>query len=147
MFWEELFLRRRVTDSLLVRSLAATFEITPDGVRVVDSLLALDGAVGDDVKLLIERRPTRGDFTLQVRIYIRDPELERRARQHDTSVALVKRFRELVGTDCLMSDDSPSGVSWLKVGSGGILTSVILDADRLENDELIVVTDNAVTAS
>src|SRR6478672_4425735 len=116
MFWEEVFLGRRVTDSVLVRSLAAVFEIAPNGVRLVDSLLTIESPVDDEVKLLIERRPTQGDFKLQLRIYIRDPELEQRARQHDTHVSFVQRFCELAGTDCLMSDDSPSGISWLKVG-------------------------------
>lgn len=147
MVWEELLLDRRVADSTLIDALATTFAVPAGSVRVIDSVLTVKGRLGDEIRLLVERRLTRGDFPLQVRVYIRDAELEQHVRPPDVSAALVQRFCGLAGAGCLMSDDSPSGVSWLLVGRSVPPVPVTLDADRLEDDEYVIVAEKAARAS
>jgi hypothetical protein len=138
MFWQELYLGRHVLDDLLGRALAATFRISPEAIRVVDSVLDIAGPLGDDVQILVERQPTRGDFRLRVRVYLRAAELAQAAQQWEAGLELVKRFRGLVGTDCLLSDESPSAASWFLLDRHGSMAPVILDGDLLERDEYVV---------
>jgi hypothetical protein len=137
MLWHELYLGRRVSDDLLGQALAATFRVSAEAIGIVDSVLEVAGPLGDDVQILVERQPIRGDFRLRVRVYLRDAELERTVQQPDATLALVKRFRELVGTDCLLSDESPSAASWLFLDGHGTVTPVMLDSDLLERGEYV----------
>src|SRR5258706_7766351 len=138
MLWQELYLGRRVSDDLVGRALAAAFRVSPEAIGVVDSVLDIAGPLGDDVQILVERQPVLGDFRLRVRVYLRTAELERAVQQREAGLELVRRFRELIGTDCLLSDESPSSASWFLLDRDGSMLPITLDSDLLERDEYII---------
>lgn len=138
MLWQELYLGRRVLDDLLGQALAATFRVSPEAIGVVDSVLEVAGPLGDDVQILVERQPIRGDFRLRVRVYLRTAELEQAVQQREVGLELIRRFRELVGTDCLLSDESPSAASWFLLDRDGSMVPITLDSDLLERDEYVI---------
>jgi len=143
MFWEELYLRRRVPDSTLTTVVARLFGVPPTAVLVTDSVQAASAAPSAGTLLLLERQPTGGDFELRVRIYIRDAKLELLT----TDPALVRRFATFVGTDCLTSDDSPSSTSWLLIRPEAAPIPVRLNADRLDDNEYVLTSGQAARAS
>ena len=79
-----------------------------------------------------------GDFPLQLSVYVRDPGLLARIEAEDQRVAAVVRLCTSLECTALISDDSPSVVTGLRVGSSGELEAVTLDEDHLDRDEYVV---------
>ena len=143
MFWEELFLDRPVPDDTLARALSITFGTALEAVYIVETVGGMPQELDDRVQILVERASVRGDFVLQVRIYIRDAAIEQRMRSHAARALAITQLCKILGANCLMSDDSLSSVTWVRVHGTGELEAVTLDADCLERDELVVVVGEA----
>src|SRR5581483_5043303 len=127
-----------VADPALVQAFAATLGIPEDTVRVVDAFENQPPGTEDASRLVIERTPAEGDFSLQLSLYLRDAKLEQRLQSPTATLMRIKQLCRTLQRACLLSDDSLSPVSWLRVLPSGEIEEVTLDADRLEDDEYVV---------
>lgn len=136
--WEDLLLDRQVPDPALVEAIAALFSIPTEAVSLVGGIDEAPAVVGEGIRALIVRAPAAGDFPLQVTVYLRDDDLERRVRGRPARLGLVKQFATLLDCSALVGDETPDPLTWLLFSPSGAVKPVTLDAHRLEHDEYVV---------
>lgn len=133
--WQDNLLDQPVTDDALVHAFATAFLVPSEAVLVITDITDPLVAVADQHLILIERRPIRGDFALQISVFLRDPEVERRGGEWPEDIKMVARLADLLACDIIMSDDSLDPSSWLLVRPTGRVDAVTLDLDDEEDDE------------
>jgi hypothetical protein len=138
MVWQDLLLDRWVDERALTQALAAIFEADPTAVLVVDDITAPALDVRGIV-VLAERTRRRGQFPLQLGVYIRDDTLWQRVQGLDKTVHLVRRLCGLLRTACLITGDQGDSEADFLIRPGGDILRVALDEDRLDDDEFVVV--------
>jgi len=136
--WEDMLIDRQVDDDTLRQAVAEVFTISVVAVSLVGDIEdTLDTSL-DGVHILLVRARAEGDFPLQITAYLRDEALSRRVESWTASVALVKRFAELLGCTALIGDETVDPLAWLRIDPTGAVVPVTLDDDRLERDEYVI---------
>ncbi len=79
-----------------------------------------------------------GQFPLQLSVYIRDDALARRADDFEEAVRLTGRLCALLGSACLLTDDSESFETDLLLQPNGEMLRVTLDEDCLLCGEFVI---------
>lgn len=133
MFWNDLLVDRNLSNYELVTAISQIFNVLSAEVLVVDDIA--EAEVSEDVRLLCERTPVQGDFSMKVFIYLYDSEL----KQLD-SVSTVKQLCTMLHCKCLMSDDSINPYSMLLLQESENTQTAFLDPEKLdEYEEYIMV--------
>ena len=135
MVWHDLLFDRLIEGPSLGQALATAFQVEPNRVLVVDEItptLDVDG-----VALLAERTRRRGDFPLQLSVYVRGESVWQRVRPFGETVRLVRQLCQLLGSSCLLSGDASEPDSDILVRPSGETLEVTLDEDRLDRDEFV----------
>jgi hypothetical protein len=136
MLWQDLLFDHPIEAGKLARALAVAFGIETAAVRIVDEIMpSLDGT---GVPVLAERTPRRGQFPLQLSVYLRDPALPWRVASFPATVALVQQLARQVQSAVLIAGDSDQAEDDFLVQPTGEVFRVTLD-DRLDDDEIVVV--------
>ncbi len=143
-YWQDVLLSRRVDDGTLVRAFGDVLGVPRAGVRVIETVEDLPPLSEAGVGLVLDRVSLGGDFPLQVSIYVRDPGAAGRVTSPDADVGLIRDVCRILDCDALVSDDSPSVLTSLRVRSSGEVDAVTLDPDRLEHDEYVIATARPV---
>src|SRR6185369_4562008 len=117
-----------LTDAEVVTTLAELFSITPDNIVLVQSIAELNEVAA--VKVLCECTAAKGDFVMQLSIYVRDPRLEQLE-----SLPLIEQFCEMLHCSCLIPDKSHNPYSMLLVWGRGKRQIAYLDPERLDEYE------------
>lgn len=147
MFWEDVLLSRLVNPPRLARALRAAFAVPARVVAVVDDIEAGATTTQPGARVLAQRTIRGGEFPTQVSIFLRDPEVERRATQPTQKLRTIRRLGTELECDCLVSDDNADPYTALRVRRTGELEQVELDQERLdEAGEYVVVTAVAVAS-
>lgn len=107
-------------------ALAAALEVPADALAVAASWHELGGSAG--LACCVQRRG--GDFptSLEIRVVERGPDPK----------SLAKALANILGCECLISDDSVNPFTWVLVSRDGAMTSVAVDPDALDSDELVL---------
>ncbi|MBI4493029.1 MAG: hypothetical protein HY690_09570 [Chloroflexi bacterium] len=147
MFWQELLVTRWVGERELAAALGRVFGIPPQRVAVVDELEEIEARMRPDAHLLVQRTPLRGEFKAQLSVFVRDPEAERQVTALEPTLARVRALCAQLAVDCLLSDDSLSPLTSLRVRRDGTVERVTLDDDCLERDEYVVAEARALEES
>ncbi len=137
MVWQDLLLDRWIDGQSLGRALATVFQVSPKDVRVVDEISPALEATG--LALLVERTRRRGQFPLQLSVYVRNDDVWRRVQGFSETVRLVRQLCGLVDSSCLITGDAGDPEADLLVRPSGEILRVTLDEDRLGRDEFMVV--------
>ena len=136
MVWQDLLLDRWLDGPMLMRALATAFRLSPEQVRVVDEIAPTLPVNG--VALLAERTRRRGDFPLQLSVYVRNDDLWQRVQSFSETVRLVQDFCQLVDGACLIAGGVDEPDLDLLVRPNGEILRVTLDDDLLDHDEFVV---------
>ena len=136
MVWHDLLFDRLIEGPSLGQALATAFQVEPNRVLVVDEFTPTLDVEG--VALLAERTRRRGDFPLQLSVYVRDESVWQRVHPFGETVRLVKQLSRLLGSSCLLSGDADEPDSDILVRPSGETLLVTLDEDRLDRDEFVI---------
>jgi hypothetical protein len=138
MIWEGMALDCHLSDADLARVLAVTFDLPAESMAFIDALDELLMPNVESAHMVIHRWTTKGEFPLQVDIYLHDRDARRRADARDQFDA-VQQVAALSGCRIVVSDLSPDPYVWLEVHPSGAVDSVEVNADRLDDDDELVV--------
>jgi hypothetical protein len=138
MLWEEILLSRSVDDAELLQALSAALGVPRDSVLVVATMADAPPPGKHTRCVVVERTPTRGDFVLQLSIYVFDQALLDRLGHADQALAAVRQICAVLECDGLISDDSLSPTTWLRIRSSGSMDTISLDGERLDDDEYVL---------
>jgi hypothetical protein len=117
-----------------VSNVSQVFFISPAGVLVVDDIT--ESAVSEDICIITEKMPVKGDFLLKLSIYLLDSKLER-----FNFKAIARKFCSILSCQCLISDDSVNPYSMFLVKESKDIQLVYLEPEQLdENEEYIILT-------
>jgi hypothetical protein len=147
MLWQDILIDRLVPDTALQSALAAGLNVPPASVQIVECVSDVVTADLTGVTLLVERTALAGDFPLQLSLYVRDSTLAQQLESPAESLDLVKKLCSSLDSSALLSDESLSPLSWLRVQPSGAVDAVLLDADRLDHDEFVVVSSRPAEAT
>ena len=136
MVWQDFLFDRWIEGPSLGQALTIAFQVEPNRVLVVDEITPTLDVEG--VALLAERTRRRGDFPLQLSVYVRDESVWQRVHPFGETVRLVKQLSRLLGSSCLLSGDVDEPDSDILVRPSGEMLSVTLDEDRLDHEEFVV---------
>jgi hypothetical protein len=82
----------------------------------------------------------KGDFMLGLQLYVLNEQLEHWLGEQDDCV-LIGRFCEIAHCSALVDDGSANPYSWLLIRATGTIQPVLLDSERLDQDEYVVIAD------
>ncbi|MDQ3252991.1 MAG: hypothetical protein M3R15_03635 [Acidobacteriota bacterium] len=134
MFAGDVFIDRKLTSDEIANAMSKLLSISPAEVLVVDDITKLESRLGEDIHVLCEQVPMKGDFSVRIANYLRDAGLEKFVEQIGNE-ALTGQFCDELDCRCLISDDSVNPYSWLLVQGTGDVQSVSIDAHRSDEDE------------
>ena len=130
MVWQDLLLDRWIDQPTLGRALAIVLDVEQQNLLVVDDvadpMLAVAGA-----KVLAERTRRRGQFPLQLSVYVRDEAVWRRVEGFDETVRLVRELCALLRSSCLITGDAQDPEEDFLIRPTGDILRVTLDDDEL----------------
>ena len=130
MMWEELNLGRPADEAEIKRALGAALGIRPDTIVVVDGLPKAFSPPG--ARLLVERYVYPGPFPMRLSCNAFDvPAVD--------ALAVIRKVCLALQTTCLVGDDSPDPLAWVRVTPDGAIARVLVDEEALERDELRIV--------
>jgi hypothetical protein len=130
MMWEELNLGRLANEAEIKRALATALGIMPDTIVVVEGLPKAFSPPG--ARLLVERYVYPGQFPMRLSCNAFDvPAVD--------ALTVIRKVCAALQTMCLVGDNSPDPLSWLRVTPDGAVERVLVDEDALERDELRIV--------
>jgi hypothetical protein len=133
MSWHDLLIDRNLSKDEVLAAMSQVFSVSPTDVLVVDDIA--EAEVSEHIRLLCERMPVQGDFSMKLSIYVRDSELE----QLDPKL-IIRQFCCILHCQCLISDSSVNPYLMLLVQESGDIQPVSLNPDRLdENEEYIII--------
>ena len=133
MMWNDLLIDRDISKDEVVTAISQVFSVSPANVLVVDDIA--EAEVSEHIRLLCERMPVQGGFSMKLSIYIRDSKLE----QLDPK-STIRQFCGVLHCKCLISDSSVNPFSMLLVQESEDIQPVALDPERLdENEEYIII--------
>lgn len=138
MIWEGMALGCRLSDADLARVLAVTFDVPVESVAFIDTLDELLIPNVESAHLVVHRWTTKGEFPLQVEIYLHDRAARHRADARD-QFDVVRQVAALSGCGIVVSDLSPDPYAWLEVHPSGTVDSIAVNAGRLDDDDELVV--------
>jgi hypothetical protein len=136
MLWQDLLFESPIEASTLARALAGAFGIETTAVRIVDEITPSLDSTG--VRVLAERTPRRGQFPLQLSVYLRDPALPPRLASFPATMAVAQQLAGHVQSAVLITGDGDQADDDFLVRPTGEVFRVTLD-DRLDDDEFVVV--------
>ena len=132
-------------DTDLVRVLAATLDVHAHDIAIIDTLDELLTPTVQSARMVVHLWATKGEFPLQVDIYLNDPNVRRRADDRD-EFEVVKQVAKLSGCHVVVSDRSSDPYTWLDMHPSGAVDSIRVNAERLdEADELVVESRRSLT--
>lgn len=143
MLWQELEVSGDLSDGDLIGAWSKILDIDPDGVRVVDTMEDAPSISEARARIVLERWRQSGQFPLHVVIYVRGADLEERVSEPNAGLDVVRRFCSAVKSDCLLSDGDVNPYTMLLVRRTGEVSSVVLDGDALDRDELMLAAGQA----
>lgn len=133
MIWNDIIIDRNLSNDEVVAAISQVFSVSSADVLVVDDIA--EAEVSEHIRLLCERMPVQGDFSMKLSIYVRDSKLE----QLDPK-STVRQFCGVLHCKCLISDSSVNPFSMLLVQESEDIQPVALDPERLdENEEHIII--------
>lgn len=133
MSWHDLLINRNLSNDEVVAAISQVFSVSPADVLVVDDIA--EAEVRKHIRLLCERMPVQGDFSMKLSIYVRDSKLEQLEPK-----STVRQFCGVLYCKCLISDSSVNPFSMLLVQESEDIQPVALDPERLdENEEYIII--------
>lgn len=139
MYWMDVLVGRPAEHRDLARALGEALGVSPEAVTIVDDSGELAGRRPADEHVMAVRIPVGGEMALLLRVFIPNPVVAHRVADEDRSAAAVRRFAAAVGADCLIEGDEPSDEICRRVRPSGAVETVIVDGDRLADDEYVVV--------
>lgn len=139
MLWESFLVGRAVPDKPLRDACGGALGIAPQRVRIVERIEDAPPPGDPQVGLVIERTPAKGQFPLDVTLYVTEPSRHDSLRDATRSRELLVAICRRLCADCLISDDSPDPYTMLLVRPDGGIHRVELDPERLDADEEYVV--------
>lgn len=126
----DLILEKKVSKTELKKAISESFNIPEQSIVITDDYI--DTPLTDDVKLWCMANETQGDFLLVCQFFIRDKSIE------NCPEMISKKISCILGSTCLIPDDSLSPLRWIMISPDGSKKSVILDSDELDNDKYII---------
>lgn len=138
MLWQELEVGGNLSDGDLIGAWSTILNIDPDSVLVVDTMEDAPSVSQAGARIVLERWCQSGQFPLHVVVYVRGADLEERVSGPNAGLDLVRRFCSAVKSDCLLSDGDVNPYTMLLVRRTGKVSSVALDGDALDRDELVL---------
>lgn len=126
----DLILEKKVSKTELKKAISESFNIPEQSIVITDDYI--DTPLTDDVKLWCMANETQGDFLLVCQFFIRDKSIE------NCPEMISKKISYILGSTCLIPDDSLSPLTWIMISPDGSKKSVILDSDELDNDKYII---------
>jgi hypothetical protein len=129
--WEAL-LDRALSEREVIEVVTSLLPVAGSEVQVVSDLAA--GEVRPGIRVLCERRTQKGEFLCRLSLYLRDQRL-RAFHEREFFQGLARRFQ----CRCLVSDGAPSPHSMLLLRGPSRTSQAWLDADRLEQEEYVLV--------
>jgi len=126
MIWQDVVVRRLLSDGDLAVGLAVAFRIRSDEVIVNQG-----GSVFEETpsrKVVCDVFNKSEGFRLVISLYTFFD-----SPREDDPVAVVKEFARVAQTECLLSDDSPNPYTMIHIHPSGEVVSVWLDVDRLDD--------------
>ncbi|MGA1839284.1 MAG: hypothetical protein ACMUIU_01555 [bacterium] len=131
MIWEEVLVDHSLTFNEIADTLSKLFSVSPANILVIDDIAKV--SVNKHVRILCERMQIKGDFSIRLSIYLRDPDLE----QLESKV-IIGQFCDILHCKCLMSDESLNPFSWLLVQGSSNIQAVFLNPDKFEKEEYVI---------
>lgn len=128
--WEELHLGRLAGIDEIQIALGEALGIASDTIKVVDDLADAPLPPDPAIRLLVERYAYPGEFPMRLSCNAFDvPSVD--------GLTVVRRICAVLQTTCLIGDDSPDPLAWLRLTPDGTVEHVLVDGDALERDELM----------
>lgn len=131
MFWEDILVDRMLTSDEIKAAISNSFLIAMTEVLVVDDIA--DTIVTEQVRVLCEQIPTRGDFLMKLSIYLRDPSLERFDHKQ-----VIGKLCNLLDCKCLISDNSDNPYSMLQIEGETSQRNIFLKPELLDEEEYVI---------
>lgn len=126
----DLILEKKVSKKELQKAISDSFNIPEKSIVITDDYV--DTPLTDDVRLWCMANETDGDFLLVCQFFIRDKSIE------NCPEMISKKIGCILGSRCLIPDDSLSPLTWIMISPDGSKKSVILDSDELDNDRYVI---------
>ncbi|NER46418.1 MAG: hypothetical protein F6J92_06935 [Symploca sp. SIO1A3] len=140
MIWEVL-IDRHLTANEIVTTVSELLLISLADILIVDDITSVK--VNPKTRVVCENTAIRGDFSMLLSIYLRDPNLG----ELDIK-ALTGQFSNMLRCKCLISDESVNPYSWLLIQGTTDCQIVYLDSDKLdEKEEYVVKTSEVLQAT
>lgn len=146
MVWQDIIVDRMLTDDEIISAISYLFSVPRADVLVIGDTAELLTKFRDNIQVICERQPTKGEFPMMLSIIPRSDETERFAKEGNDEL-LIGQFCGILSCKCLASDASIAPYSWLLIEGAGEARLVELNAERLDQDESEYIIDWAATSA
>jgi hypothetical protein len=126
MPWGDYLIDRDVDDDTIAALVKQALGIDRAQLLITAKIPA---EIAPEVQLICQRHAIRGDFVLVLSFWPVTPAIERMDGQQ-----FVVALCDAIGCRCLVSDSSPSPLSWILVQRGNRRSAVSLSAEALDRD-------------
>lgn len=149
MSWQLFLVDRDLDNDEIASTFAEIFEIVQDDVLVIEEQDDISENLPENIQLVCERSPVKGDFHIAISIYLPESNSEDIANEVGGELEIISRFSEILQCDCLIIDPARENLEdedacILIQGSEGSIQEVYLDIDRLETYEEYIYTFSSV---
>jgi hypothetical protein len=144
MGWRLFLVDRVLSTEEIASTFGEIFDLEPEDILVITAAEEPDDELPENIGIVCEKKPVKGDFKLSLTIYFQENDLEEIVDEMGGEIEVITRFANILDCACLIIDPSIINVededACLLVQSGdNNVQEVYLDFDRLNSEEYIVV--------
>jgi hypothetical protein len=143
MGWKLFLVDRVLSNDEIASTFAEIFDLESDDVMVIEAEEETDDELPENILILCERSPVKGDFQICLSIYPQDDELEKIVNKNNDDIEVIKRFADILECNCLIVDPHQEDLNdedacLFIQGLEGYIEEVDLDPEYLDKDEYII---------
>jgi hypothetical protein len=143
MGWKLFLVDRVLSNDEIASTFAEIFDIDSDNIMVIEVEEETNDELPENIQMLCERSPVKGDFQICLSIYPQDDELEEVVKENNDDTEVIRRFANILACNCLIVDPHQEDLNdedtcLFFQGVEGYVEEVDLDPEHLDKDEYII---------